>query len=421
MLRCDDKDAYKAAARKHLRDWIRDNTSSSENAPAKGGREDHDTCEWLIVHVVLPDTQEATEPRWRPNNDEKTSDEFKERPAGKSKWPGRSTRTVFDKLRADFNSSKSAPDRVAQIRLQKDKVRLAEILPGAPVFENYVETPKEQEEAWNDLMNKIKILILIPFDLRVRQYEDDIAEKDAQRSLPGWNFCTFFILKEGLARGLESVGLVEDALAIYDELNLGLETVIRDLAAGITKGSATVFSSYTDDIKQRILQSTSAEASNGKPKDQALGLFNKDYREKIVTSKISIFDFFCYLFSRQKALLLRMGRARSSQVELNGGIEGSGLSQGEDLTYFAEVCKRALTFIHTNSRILRQDLRNGYETVLLPFPVFMHSLIAFVGLNQFTPESPTSMSRILRPLGHILWLLWCWMKHALRTFKLLTP
>jgi len=45
----------------------------------------------------------------------------------------------------------------------------------------------QENNAWNDLVTKIKTLILLSFDLRVSQYEEDIREGVTACS-PGWNF-----------------------------------------------------------------------------------------------------------------------------------------------------------------------------------------------------------------------------------------
>ena len=121
-----------------------------------------------------------------------------------ARWRGGGSSTILEKLRADFNgSSKSAVDRIAQIRIGINDVpyeMLPRVVPAIPG--SYHETPQENEVAWVDLITKFKSLILASFDMRVSQYEEDIREKDAQRSLPGWNFCTFFVLKEGPSEGV---------------------------------------------------------------------------------------------------------------------------------------------------------------------------------------------------------------------------
>ncbi|KAK4580509.1 hypothetical protein LTR86_000712 [Recurvomyces mirabilis] len=363
VLRCDDKDTYKETERKRIRDWIK------ENAQTEGRRgEEHDAFEWMILHVVVPDTVAASEPRWRESTRE--PDELKERKTNNIKIPGKSKGTVFDRLRADFNeSSKTGQDRVSQIRLQKSDVS-PDLLPTPAVATTLEETPQERELAWKDLMDKFKVMLLGPFDTRVRKYEADIAEQEARRSLPGWNFCTFFIHKEGLAKALESIGLVEDALAIYDELLFGLETAVRELASGQADGTATRFAAFTDDIEARILGKSEVNGSHDEGKVHvdlsSSRLFDKDYREKIVRSDISVFDFFSYMFSRQQALILRLANTHAARAEMGASSLKEG---GEDLVLMSEVCWRASTFIHNNARTLRQDLiarRDGTGESILP-------------------------------------------------------
>lgn len=342
ILRCDDKDTYKASERQRLREWIRD------TAQPEGKREKHDACEWMVIHVVVPDTVAASEPRWRESS--RDPDELKERTKSVTTWPGKSTRTVFDKLRADLNeTSKNSPDRIAQIRLLKKDVP-PDLLPTPAIAQTLEESSQERENAWADLVAKLKSLILLPFDARVGQYEEDIAAQEARRSLPGWNFNTFFIHKEGLAKALESIGLVEDALAIYDELAVGLETVVRDIASGNAEGTATSFAPTTTDIRQRIV------GSKDQKEWKAPSLFDKDYRVGIVRSEISVFDFCCYMFSRQKALILRLAGAQLARSEFGNNFKEGG----EDLVLLAEVCWRALSFLQSSARALRQDQVNGY-------------------------------------------------------------
>ena len=354
VLRCDDKDAYKATERGKIRQWIRDNSTSSSSKKKANENENHSASEYLILHVVVPDTVAASEPRWRESQRE--PDELKERKQG-AKWPGKSTRTVFDKLRADFNDS-SKTDRVAQLRLSKDSVP-ADLLPTPAQAVTYNETAEEQGKTWNDLLTKLKSLILIPFDKRVRQYEQDIAEQDSRRSLPGFNFCTFFIHKEGLARALEAIGLVEDALVIYDELSLGLESVLRDLASGQAEVTATTFATYTDDVKERIVgpgkvrvNGSMGDKGHNRDDSETIDSGEIDYRKRIVRSNISVFDFQCYLFTRRKALILRLANAVTARRQLGAHTKEGG----EDLVLISEVCWRASNFLHNTARVLRQDL-----------------------------------------------------------------
>ena len=51
--------------------------------------------------------------------------------------------------------------------------------------------------AWADLINKLKDGILTAFDSAIAHREEEVKRLDGQRQMPGWNFCTFFILKVG--------------------------------------------------------------------------------------------------------------------------------------------------------------------------------------------------------------------------------
>jgi trafficking protein particle complex subunit 10 len=95
---------------------------------------------------------------------------------------------------------------------------------------------------WQDILGKIKECVLQSFDSRVLQYEEDIRKMDSQRTLPGWNYCTFFILKEGLAQSFEHMLLLEDALIQYDELEASFFQLLRGelLCIGPAHGRQTI-------------------------------------------------------------------------------------------------------------------------------------------------------------------------------------
>lgn len=386
--------------RAEVREWVKDHTVQGTTSTKKDLRnaaaENHDAFEWLIVHVVVPNTVAATQPRV--SGAGKGADGSSDTAASKStssRW-GKSSTTLLEKLRADFNpSTKSSGDHISQIRIDVNDVPydlLPRVVPAVPT--GYMETAEDAKVAWAELIDKIKRLILSSFDMRVTQYEDDIREKDAQRSLPGWNFCTFFILKEGLARGFESVGLVEDALVGYDELSVGLDTIIQEQAAtGLFEVPGGSLLSHTEELKkaaQRALTAVSTgtmefedeEHVDLQSKDQALAAENfdeipisavkKPYRELILANNVSIFDFRCYIFARQIALLLRLGNAWSTRDELVAKLKEQqesvlyGLAprapapkqtdESENLSMLAEICKRTLEFIPAVSHVMRRDV-----------------------------------------------------------------
>lgn len=396
LVRCDDNDSYKNHVRQEIRDWIKANTHVSTSKKANSA-ENHDAFEWLIVHVVLPNTVAATQPR------KSDVGSGHDKSSAASRWrPGSST--LLEKLRSDFNSSgKSAAGRVSQVRIGVNDVPydiLPRVVPAVP--SGYTETEKETEDAWTDLIAKFRSLILSSFDMRVTQYEEDIKEKDAQRSLPGWNFCTFFILKEGLARGFESVGLVEDALVGYDELSVGLDMIVTDQSLGRSGSAANTLHPYTEDLKKLALKARAAVVEMSYEEDELVDLESsqlasaqpadsyddipisankKPYRDLIVANNVSIFDFRCYIFARQIGLLLRLGNAWSTREELLAKLKEQQESvlhgvaprapppkhkenEQEELPMLAEICRRALHFIPSVSQVMRGDLLNALSDAL---------------------------------------------------------
>lgn len=317
----------------------------SHSSVPSSNQEKHDAFEWLILHVVQ-------------------DGDGTEKAASSSKW-GRTTTTVLEKIKADFNgASKTAVDRVAQLRIPK---------PGS------AQKPLELADQIEDFVDKTKNAILTSFDLRVAQYEEDIKEKDSQRSLPGWNFCTFFILKEGLARGFENVGLFEDALLGYDELAVGLDTAINEQLEGSSEQHGSAFLMFSKDWQDKAKAALESKDSfhqdenEDEPvpipdldaQDYPIDSSRKTYRDMILASDISIFDFRTYLYSRQITLLLRAARAPSL---LNSEPDVSQKSakvpkKPEDMLLLSEICERSTEFISLAARTLRYDLETGLAEV----------------------------------------------------------
>ncbi|KAG0636053.1 trafficking protein particle complex subunit 10 [Tuber brumale] len=375
LLRCDDNDSYKNVARKALREWVTEHTTSASNE-----NKQHDAFEWLIIHVVLPGTPAAQQPR---------SSSSPSNASGSSRWIKGST-TLLDKIRSDFNSGNNKKDRIVQIRIGPSHPALATLSPPVLVGNQIVpaaESPTESEMAWLDLIAKFKTQILASFDARVSQYEEDIKEKDSQRRLPGWNFCTFFVLKEGLARAFESVGLVEDALVLYDELGFGLDAVrgqrdkekIEGDPEGVVGGNFVGWTKesikWIEQARRRRkarLEGRKGEEQEDVDDETPVGSEKKPYRELILSNEISLFDFKTYLFARQSTLLLRLGKGNGMDgVEVPIPISGYSLHEAaavaagkpeEDLTRLSEVLKRGVEFVTSVGRILRADLWTSYHS-----------------------------------------------------------
>ena len=353
LLRCDDVDTYKSSSRRMLREWIKEQTSPSHGSGSANSQENHDAFEWMIIHVVLPD------------------------PASASGWSTRASTNVLEKIRTDFNgSSKPATDRVAQISASKSTQAQGARANSIPAGIGRDEYAKQSAGAWEDVSIKVKSLILASFDLRVRQYEEDIKEKGSQRNLPGWNFCTFFVLKEGLARGFENVGLVEDALIGYDELAVELQMAIRDQKEKASSGQpAGLFREHTQELLvlaesafQSSQESSRSEQSTKKLTFSVVDSDRKHYRELILANNISAFDFQSYVFSRQFSLLSRMAGLPSAEhtsprkhSRPNTPNPGADDGATENLSVIAEICSRAIRFITSTGGIIREDLQTSFH------------------------------------------------------------
>ncbi|KAI8372825.1 trafficking protein particle complex subunit 10 [Radiomyces spectabilis] len=228
FVACDDNEVYKNKVRRQIRAWT-DVIGAKKNQ------------EWMIVYVAGHDAKKS-------NN-----------------YLGLKT-SVYDKIRTDFNQGKQ--DRCAYIRIRDPE--------GA------------NSELWAGFIEKMKEHILASFDMQVLQIQEDTRRLDMQRHMPGWNYCTFFILKEGLAQAFEIMTLYEDALIQYDELEASFFQVLRDKALAW-------FGHFGG---------TDAGDDSG----NILDFKRKDYRDLINKNIISVFDFRSYLFARQCRMLLKLHR-----------------------------------------------------------------------------------------------------------------
>ncbi|KAK0459605.1 uncharacterized protein EV420DRAFT_1307323 [Desarmillaria tabescens] len=229
VVNCEDADleSYRNTVKKQVKDWHASVTSRRNQ-------------EWLILQIVKPDAKVPT--------------------GSFLKLKG----CVLDKLRADFNADKR--DRCVQVSWSSTQ--------DSPI-------------AWGEFLNKLKEGISSAFDTAVLQKEDDIKRSEGQRLMPGWNFCTFFILKESLASSFEGMNLVSEALLQYDELEASFYQVLRE------KNLSWFGTLITPGLKD--------------DSSPLLSISKKPYRDLILANTISVFDFRTYLLTRQCELLAKYG------------------------------------------------------------------------------------------------------------------
>ncbi|KAI9725516.1 MAG: hypothetical protein M1828_003187 [Chrysothrix sp. TS-e1954] len=373
LLRCDDKTSYKSSARNDVRAWLERNRLAAQGSKKASKAENHDAAEWLVLHVIFPGTPADEQIRGKKSSGS-DHELQKDKTSEKSKWK-RTGNTVVDKLRSDFNQlSKTAPDRIAQLRLPAKATKSDDQNAGGSAAKN--DNSASREGDWVDLVSKMKMLILNSLNLRVAQYEDDVREREAQRSLPGWNFFTFFILKEGLARAFESVGLLEDALVGYSELAAGLDAYMYDSASETSEKHGDHFAASAGDLQSllRMFLARNEEDQDdayttqtvlGNPLDSS----RKPYRELIVSNNISYFDFCSYVVSRRTELLLAQikaqNRNRQSIDESSGEVRTGAMADARhgSPAVMAEVCQLTAQSIPVLARALRRELFASAETL----------------------------------------------------------
>ena len=375
LLCCNDVDLYKTNARRQLRDWVKEHTTTPQSSASLNTQDNHDAFEWLIVYVNrVPADGQGTTPR--PSS--RTGEGSTEKRPTSSRWSSRNSASIIEKLRSDFNgTSKNAIERVVEVQLSESTTDSCQHVHG---------NAQDSNKGWNDLIFKLKTQILASFDLRVSQYEEDIRERESQKQVVGWNFNTFFVLKEGLAMGFESMSLLEDALTVYQELDFGLKTVINEHLSDRPEQSTAHFVDYTEDLYRSFKQ---GEAFTGGHSDETskageivadpgaylLNTDRKPFRELILGNRISVFEFQCYVFARQTSLSLRLANVinkyeycSTNLASQNGPTEenerSSDLSElskprdhePENCIILAEVVKSSVDFITCTARVIREDI-----------------------------------------------------------------
>ncbi|GLB35442.1 putative trafficking protein particle complex subunit 10, TRAPPC10 [Lyophyllum shimeji] len=223
-----DVEGYRTTVKKQIKDWHSAVTARKNQ-------------EWLIVHIIRPDTRAPTGNFFQLKG------------------------SVFEKIRADFNAEKR--ERCVQVAWSPET--------DAPAV-------------WAELINKMKDGILSAFDSAIVQREEEVKRSESQRQMPGWNFCTFFILKESLASSFEGVNLFEDAYTQYEELEDTFYHVLKE--------------------KNLSWFGTLISPANGDDSAPLLSVAKKAYRDLILANSISVFDFRIYLLARQCELLAQRGR-----------------------------------------------------------------------------------------------------------------
>ncbi|KAJ1863883.1 hypothetical protein LPJ73_000406 [Coemansia sp. RSA 2703] len=165
--------------------------------------------------------------------------------------------TTFDRLRSDFQP-KRGDARV--VLLQPSQV-----------------------ESWNAVLLAVRDAAVAALEDRAAALGEAIRRMDANRLLPGWNYCAFFVLKERLIALHRLMGLRGEALAQYDEL----EAVFFQLL----------------DAQRLAWFGAFGGRERGDDFADLLATHRKPYAARMAANEITLFDFRMYLFGRQCQLL----------------------------------------------------------------------------------------------------------------------
>ncbi|CDU22942.1 related to TRS130-subunit of the TRAPP complex of the cis-Golgi [Sporisorium scitamineum] len=265
--------------------------------------------------------------------------------SGMSRFMSKSKGNVLEKARADFNTSKK--EHVVQLS------RLPPV-PAAPLSRSGLHSM--DPTIWAELLTKMREAASSTFTTTIEAQEQEIARCGVTRGQQGWDFCSYFLAKDSLARTLEAVGLKDDAVGQYEDLEIVF-------AQAMQSGAVSFAPVGGDDLNDDSLP--------------LLDVTKKPYADLIRRREISLFDFRCYLFARKSALLGKMGRV-------------------------AAVMREAPLFISAVGRMLRRNKRLSSQWI--ESWIFSAALDVVeqcqAWLIQRGGQSPTSTDDQLSPAFH---------------------
>nr|CAD7265179.1 unnamed protein product [Timema shepardi] len=224
---CMDVDVYKMSVRDEIEAWLKTLNQ-------------HNIQDWMIVIVETYDLRKSNKllPRT----------------------------TVLDKIRSDF-ASKHA-DRCLSVI-------------------NPVRSESRSAESWRGLVTRIRLLVLLAYNRTLLKFEEFIRDQRERRNELGWNFCHYFLLQEELAFVLEMLGLYDEALVQYDELDALFTQFVLNSNVGDTPAWLGTFQVPLEDWPGIVLDRN----------------INQTHRGLIGECRASLLQFRGYLFTRQCTML----------------------------------------------------------------------------------------------------------------------
>jgi hypothetical protein len=207
---------------------------------------------------------------------------------------------VFHRMSSDFYSERSG-DR--SILLHRGSEKAQPVSSKLPHSSNSI----------NDLLSKLREGVVQSFQLRLSLYDADIRRLDSFRGTPQLEFRQLFLVKESLALMYQMHQLPGEALIQYEELE-ALLSFTPNLLLHESEWPWT----YSDQSKAITAApqnepSRDPSASDGwigscRNGDDVLLYSMNAARTKILKNKVSIWELYRYVFSRQFFLLLQLNK-----------------------------------------------------------------------------------------------------------------
>lgn len=187
LLKCDSLEEYKAAIRQRLCAWVNERKHSA-NGLGK--------TEFLVVYV----------PRLYHVADADKVNTI--------------TKKLLEKIRLDVNEGKE--EHCARISLFQN-----DYMHNSGDRDTSSEAVASGDGEWVEMMSLVFRSITSAFELRCRKLEDMVLKLEHQVDVPGWNYCTYLIVKENLALCWLQIGQPFDALRILDSLAMHFDNIVE--------------------------------------------------------------------------------------------------------------------------------------------------------------------------------------------------
>ncbi|XP_052241628.1 trafficking protein particle complex subunit 10-like isoform X2 [Dreissena polymorpha] len=178
--------------------------------------------------------------------------------------------SVYDKIKSDFGGKQ--PERIVVLELHRED--------------------RKGGELWQGFLSRLRQLLLQAFTRHLQKYEDNMRAQREKRNDIGWNFQNYFIVQEELGFMFEMLGLYDDALIQYDELDALFTQFVVNHASGQAVPWLRTLVEPCKSWAGLCLQ---------KP-------ISWEKRNLIKDNAVSLLELRNYLFTRQCALLLLVKR-----------------------------------------------------------------------------------------------------------------